>query len=64
MILSRLNVFIRYFKKTIKKVKIYILDLKYIIKVIKINFEEEILNGTINLIIKGVKPQSIITALL
>jgi hypothetical protein len=64
MMLSRLNVFIRYFKETIKQVKIYALDFKYIIKVIRVDFKEEIPGGTINLIIKRVKPQGIITALL
>ena len=60
---GRLGVFIRYFKETIKQVKIYILDLGYIIKVIRVDFKEEILSGTINLIMKGVKPQSTTTAL-
>jgi hypothetical protein len=55
MMLSRLGVFIRYFKETIKQVKIYALDLRYIIKVIRVDFKEEILSGTIDLIIKGVK---------
>jgi hypothetical protein len=32
----------------------YILDFEYIIKVIRVDFKEEILNGTINLIIRGV----------
>jgi len=64
MILSRLGIFMRYFKETIKQVKIYILDFEYIIKVIRVDFKKEILNGTINLIIKGVKPQGIMTALL
>jgi len=61
---GRLSVFIRYSKETIKQVKIYTLDFKYIIKVIRVDFKEEILNGTINLIIRGVKPQGITTALL
>jgi len=56
IILSRLGVFIRYFKETIKQVKIYALDLRYIIKVIKVDFKEEILNGTIDLIMRGAKP--------
>ena len=60
---GRLNIFIRYFKETIKQVKIYILDLGYIIKVIRVDFEEEILSGTIDLIIRGVKPQGTMTAL-
>ena len=60
---GRLGVFIRYSKETIKQVKIYILDLGYIIKVIRVDFKEEILSGTINLIMKGVKPQSTTTAL-
>ena len=64
MMLSRLNVFIRYFKETIKQVKIYTLDFKYIIKVIRVDFKEEIPGGTIDLMIKGVKPQSTMTALL
>ena len=42
----------------------YTLDFKYIIKVIRVDFEEEILDETIDLIIKGVKPQGITTALL
>ena len=33
----------------------YILDFKYIIKVIRVDFKEEIPDGTIDLIIKGVK---------
>jgi hypothetical protein len=53
---GRLSVFIRYFKETIKQVKIYILDLRYIIKVTRVDFKEEILSGTIDLIIKGAKP--------
>ena len=56
MMPSRLGVFIRYSKETIKQVKIYTLDLEYIIKVIRVDFEEEILDGTIDLIIKRVKP--------
>jgi hypothetical protein len=60
---SRLSVFIRYSKETIKQVKIYTPDLKYIIKVIRVDFKEEILNGTIDLIMKRVKPQGITTAL-
>ena len=52
---GRLGVFIRYSKETIKQVKIYALDLRYIIKVIRVDFKEEILSGTIDLIIKGVK---------
>jgi len=63
IILSRLGVFIRYFKETIKQVKMYILDLKYIIKVIRVDFKEEILGGTIDLIIKGAKLQGTTTAL-
>ena len=42
----------------------YILDFKYIIKVIRVDFEEEILSGTIDLMMKGAKPQGITTALL
>jgi hypothetical protein len=34
----------------------YILDLGYIIKVIRVDFKEEILGRTINLIIRGAKP--------
>ena len=41
----------------------YIPDLGYIIKVIRVDFEEEILDGTIDLIIRGVKPQGTMTAL-
>jgi hypothetical protein len=61
--LGRLGVFIRYSKETIKQVKIYTLDLGYIIKVIRVDFEEEILGETIDLIIKGAKPQGTMTAL-
>jgi hypothetical protein len=63
MMPGRLSVFIGYSKETIKQVKIYALDLRYIIKVIRVDFEEEILSGTIDLIIKGVKPQGTMTAL-
>jgi hypothetical protein len=41
----------------------YTLDLKYIIKVTRVDFKEEILSGTINLIIRGVKPQDTTTVL-
>jgi hypothetical protein len=34
----------------------YTPDLGYIIKVIRVDFEEEILGGTIDLIIRGAKP--------
>jgi hypothetical protein len=64
MMLGRLGVFIGYSKETTKQVKMYTPDLGYIIKVIRVDFKKEILNGTINLIIKGVKPQGITTALL
>ena len=64
MIPGRLGVFIGYSEETIKQVKMYTLDFKYIIKVIRVDFKEEILSGTIDLIIKGVKPQGITTALL
>jgi hypothetical protein len=63
IMLGRLGVFIGYSKKTIKQVKIYILDLRYIIKVIRVDFEKEILGRTINLIIRGAKPQGTTTAL-
>ena len=63
IMLGRLSVFIRYSKAIIKQVKIYTLDLRYIIKVTRVDFEEEILDGTINLIIRGVKLQGITTAL-
>jgi hypothetical protein len=53
---GRLSVFIKYFKEIIKQVKIYTLDLEYIIKVIRVDFEKEILSRTINLIIRGAKP--------
>jgi hypothetical protein len=53
---GRLGVFIGYFKETIKQVKMYILDLGYIIKVIRVDFEKEILGGTIDLIMRGAKP--------
>ena len=41
----------------------YILDLKYIIKVIRVDFKKEILSGTIDLIIRRAKPQGTTTAL-
>ena len=41
----------------------YTLDLRYIIKVIRVDFEEEILDGTIDLMIRGAKPQGTTTAL-
>jgi len=63
MMPGRLGVFIRYSEETIKQVKIYILDLGYIIKVTRVDFEEEILGGTVDLIIRGVKPQGTMTAL-
>jgi hypothetical protein len=53
---GRLSVFIGYSKETIKQVKIYALDLGYIIKVIRVDFKKEILGETINLIIRGAKP--------
>jgi hypothetical protein len=53
---GRLSVFIEYSKETTKQVKIYTPDLGYIIKVIRVDFEKEILGGTINLIIRGAKP--------
>ena len=53
---GRLGVFIGYSKETTKQVKIYILDLGYIIKVTRVDFKEEILGGTIDLIIRGAKP--------
>jgi hypothetical protein len=56
IILGKLNVFIRYFKEIIKQVKIYILDLKYTTKVVRVDFKGEILNKTINFIIKRIKP--------
>jgi hypothetical protein len=63
MMPGRLGVFIGYFKETIKQVKIYVLDLGYIIKVTRVDFEEEILGGTIDLIMRGAKPQGTTTAL-
>jgi hypothetical protein len=56
IILGRLGVFIEYSKETTKQVKMYTPDLGYIIKVIRVDFEEEILGGTIDLIIRGAKP--------
>jgi hypothetical protein len=53
---GRLSVFMGYSKETIKQVKMYIPDLGYIIKVTRVDFEEESLGGTINLIIRGAKP--------
>ena len=41
----------------------YIPDLEYIIKVIRVDFKEEILDETIDLIMRGAKPQGITTAL-
>jgi hypothetical protein len=41
----------------------YILDLRYIIKVTRVDFEEEILSGTVDLIMRRAKPQGIMTAL-
>jgi hypothetical protein len=41
----------------------YIPDLRYIIKVIRVDFKEEILSGTVDLMMKGVKPQGTTTAL-
>ena len=61
---GRLNIFIRYSKETIKQVKIYTPDLRYTIKVIRVDFEEEILSGTIDLMMRGAKPQGTMTALL
>ena len=63
MMLGRLNVFIRYSEETIKQVKMYALDLRYIIKVTRVDFEEEILSGTVDLMMRGVKPQGTMTAL-
>jgi len=63
MMLGRLGVFIRYSKETTKQVKIYTLDLGYIIKVTRVDFEEEIPDGTIDLIMRGAKPQGTTTAL-
>jgi hypothetical protein len=63
MMPGRLSVFIRYSEETIKQVKIYTPDLRYIIKVIRVDFKKEILSGTIDLIIRGAKPQGIMTAL-
>jgi hypothetical protein len=34
----------------------YALDLGYIIKVIRVDFEEEILGGTVDLMMRGAKP--------
>ena len=53
---GQLSVFMGYFNETTKQVKIYALDLGYIIKVTRVDFKEEILGGTINLIIRGAKP--------
>ena len=60
---GQLSVFIEYSKETTKQVKIYALDLGYIIKVIRVDFKEEILGKTINLIMRGAKPQGTTTAL-
>ena len=63
MIPGRLGVFIGYSEETIKQVKMYTLDLGYIIKVIRVDFEKEILSGTIDLMIRGAKLQGTMTAL-
>jgi len=63
MMPGRLGVFIGYSKETIKQVKIYAPDLGYIIKVIRVDFEEEILDGTVDLMMRGAKPQGTMTAL-
>ena len=63
MMSGRLGVFIGYFEETIKQVKMYALDLRYIIKVTRVDFEEEILSGTVDLMMRGVKPQGTMTAL-
>jgi hypothetical protein len=60
---GRLSIFIEYSKETIKQVKIYIPDLGYIIKITRVNFKKEILGRTINLIIRGAKPQGTTTIL-
>jgi hypothetical protein len=41
----------------------YAPDLEYIIKVTRVDFEEEILGGTVDLMMRGVKPQGTTTAL-
>jgi hypothetical protein len=56
MMPGRLSVFIGYSEETIKQVKMYALDLGYIIKVIRVDFEEEILGGTVDLMMRGAKP--------
>ena len=56
MMPGRLGVFIRYSKETIKQVKMYVLDLEYIIKVTRVDFKEEIPGGTIDLMMRGAKP--------
>jgi hypothetical protein len=60
---GRLGVFIGYSKETTKQVKIYTPDLGYIIKVIRVDLKEEILGRTIDLIMRGAKPQGTTTAL-
>jgi hypothetical protein len=60
---GRLGVFMGYSKETIKQVKMYTLDLGYTIKVIRVDFKEEILGGTIDLMMRGAKPQGTTTAL-
>ena len=52
-----------YSKETIKQVKIYAPDLGYTIKVTRVDFEEEIPGGTVDLMMRGAKPQSTTTAL-
>jgi hypothetical protein len=56
MMPGRLGVFIRYSEETIKQVKMYTPDLGYIIKVTRVDFEEEILDGTVDLMMRGAKP--------
>jgi hypothetical protein len=56
MMPGRLGVFMGYSEETIKQVKIYALDFGYIIKVIRVDFEKEIPDGTIDLMIRGAKP--------
>ena len=63
MMPGRLDVFMGYSKETTKQVKMYVLDLEYIIKVTRVDFKEEIPGGTIDLMMRGAKPQGTTTAL-
>jgi hypothetical protein len=63
MMPGRLGVFMGYSEETIKQVKMYTPDLGYTIKVTRVDFEEEIPDGTVDLIMRRAKPQGTTTAL-